>query len=172
MSLKKKIAAIVAFIAAAVLIFSPVSGAKFSDSKQGRVDASTATLSLGVSDGNNQGTFHLKFLGMAPGDQKEQTFRVTNSGSIPGVASIGEPFTNSTWSGGQLNGNYEKMKVSIPGHLEPTSVGSLPARVELGVLAPGETKEYRVRMSLDQAAGNEWQGVQMGTTLTVLLEQQ
>lgn len=159
-------------IAAAALLVSP-SGADFSASDTGRVDVSTATLSLSLSDAKGSvGTFDLDFTNLKPGQTLTQNITVKNTGSIAANVKIGAPITGTSFSGGSLTAtDYSELKVAIPGYQAQVAATAMPSTLNLGTLSAGETKTYPVQISLDQTAGNEWQGVTLGADATVTLAQ-
>lgn len=159
---------------AAALLLQPVSGADFTASDNGRVDVSTAQLTLSLSDDNGSSdSFDLDFTNLKPGETLTQSFYATNTGSIAGDVSFApaNPL-NSTLTGGQLTaGDYAELTVAIPGHLKPTRVDQLPASISLGSLVAGESKGFPLEISLASSAGNEWQNVTLGADATVTLKQ-
>lgn len=159
---------------AAALLFVPVSGADFSATDTGRVDVSTATLTVGLTDSKaSNGTFDLDFSNLKPGETQTQTFTVTNTGSIAADVSLGNPISQITAS---LNGltaqDLAELKIGVAGHQALTPVTSLTSgSIDLGLLAAGQSRTYTLQVSLDEAAGNEWQGKSVGATATVTLNQ-
>lgn len=167
------IGGIVASIVAVVMVTAPT-GANFSASGTGSVQGGTATLGLSLSDGNNsQGTFALNFANLKPGTSVAQTLVVTNTGTIPANVSIGQPISGASFTpaAGQ-NPDPAQLQASIDGYLSPTGATAMPSSVGLGVLNPGQSRAYTVRVGLVSAAGNDWQGATFAVnTVTVTLNQ-
>lgn len=160
----------------AALLLTPVTGADFSASDTGRVDVSTATLSIGLTDDKGStGTFDLDFTNLKPGEVKTQTFHVTNTGSIDATAKIGAPITGASFTGGVgtlTQADLNEFKVGVVGYQNLVAAPSLAnGSINLGTIAAGQTKAYTVQVGLDQTAGNEWQGRSVGATATVTLTQ-
>lgn len=157
---------------AAALMFTSVSGADFSASDTGDVSVSTATLSVGLSDGvGSQGTFDLDFVNLKPGETKSQTIVVQNTGSIAADVSLGNPISNIVLPQGLTTADLAKLTVAIPGYQNPVAITSLPASINLGSLVAGQSRSYTVQIGLASNAGNEWQGKTLGATATVTLNQ-
>lgn len=173
---KKKLrnAAVIAVVAAgAAAIVIPATGANFSASQVGSVNAKTATLTVGLTDdAGSSNTFKLNFNNLKPGEVQHQNFYVTNTGSIPAVAKLGQPITPTAFSGGGAGLDISKFSAGISGITSLTPVTALPSSFGLGVIQPGETKKFTLDVSLDSSAGNEWQGVTIGANATVTLDQQ
>jgi hypothetical protein len=162
-------------LAAGLMLPSLVSGANFSASDTGKVTVSTATLDINLSDANGaQGTFQLDFRNLKPGQVQTQTFTVKNTGSIAGNVSLGNPISGISASLAGLNGSdLAELKIGVAGYQALTPVTQLTsASIDLGSLAAGQSRTYTMQVSLDQAAGNEWQGKSVGATATVTLNQQ
>jgi len=173
----RNIAGISAVGLAAVLLLSPaVSTANFSASDIGTIDVKAATLSVGLTDDKaTVGSFDLDFTNLKPGEVQHQTFYVTNTGSIPATVKVGvdpkpSPSAGAVVTSARLDVN--KLAMGVSGITALTPYRSLPASVNLGSIASGETKAYVLDVSLDSSAGNEWQGVGLSTTATVTLDQQ
>lgn len=163
----------VAAIAAVAVFVVPTTGANFTASDTGRVDVSTANLSLSLTDDNaSAGTFNLNFPNVAPGTTIPRNFYVTNAGSVPANVKIGQPVSGGslTIPAGQ-SPNLGQLRVGITGHYEPTPVTALPPYWNLGQLAPGQSAGFTVNVSLDSNAGNAWQNVVAGADVMVILEQ-
>lgn len=178
MSLKpetKKIARLGGGVAAlgiaAALLLVPVSGADFTASDTGRVDVATATLTLDLSGGSQaSGGFDLDFSNLKPGETQTQTFTVKNTGSIAADVSLGGPLTAVSGSIG--NANPGQLKIGVAGYKALTPAPQLASgAIDLGSLGSGEQRTYTMQVSLDSAAGNEWQGKTIGATATVTLDQ-
>jgi len=137
------------------------------------VDVSTATLSLNLSDAKGSvGTFDLDFTNLKPGQTLTQNVTVKNTGSIAANVKVGAPITGTSFSGGNLVAtDYSELKIGVADYQSPVAVTSMPTSLNLGSLSAGETKTYKVQVSLDQTAGNEWQGVTLGANATVTLTQ-
>jgi hypothetical protein len=164
--------AVAAAAVVAVLAVSSQTGANFSDSDTGSASVSTATLALNLSDAaGHTGTFDLNYANLKPGDSVVKVFKVTNNGSIPGTAKLGQPVTPTTVPSGLTVADAAELKVGVDGVASPVSVTSLPSSFNLGTVAPGETKAYSLRIELASSAGNEWQGKTLAGTATVTLEQ-
>ena len=156
---------------AAALLLVPVSGADFSASDTGDVDVSTATLTLDLSGGSQaSGGFDLDFTNLKPGETQTQTFTVKNTGSIAADVSLGGPLSGVSASLG--NANPSQLKIGVAGYKALTPAPQLASgAIDLGSLAAGQERTYTLQVSLDQAAGNEWQGKTIGATATVTLNQ-
>lgn len=158
---------------AAIALPNIVSGADFSASDTGRVDISTATLTVGLTDGKgSSGTFDLDYVGLAPGETQTQTIVVTNTGSIDADVSLGNPLGGFTVPTDLTPADFAELSVSVPGYQSAVPVTALPAQIDLGSLNAGETKSYQLKVSLASSAGNEWQGKTLGANATVTLNQQ
>ena len=168
---KLKTAVVGAVIIGAAVAIPTVSGANFSASQAGHVDIKSSTLTVALTDdAGSSNTFKLNFNNLKPGEVQHQAFYVTNTGSIPAVAKLGQPITPTAFTGGS-NPDLGKLTVGISGitSLQPaTSVNSFG----LGVVQPGETKKFVLDVGLDKSAGNEWHGVTIGANATVTLDQQ
>lgn len=180
-SRKVRFTAIGALVAGALAIvaFAAVpSGATFNASQTGRIDASSATVNVSLSDPyGHSGTFHLVFNNVRPNTNDAtndsavtQTFYVRNTGSIPAVATVGVPISNVNAGSGLTASDYQKLLVGINGGAM-VPVTSMPSAVNLGVLNPGQVIAVPVKMTLVKAAGNEWQGKVLGADVTVTLTQ-
>lgn len=154
------------------IMLTPAVGADFSASDSGRVDISTATLSIDLGDNKGSEDFDLDFTNLKPSEVQHQTFYVTNTGTIPADVKISgyAGDVNSVGAGFQA-ADYNELKIGVSGYsgLNPSTSFST---LELGSLAPGETRAYSFDVALDQSAGNEWQGASVGGTVTVVLDQQ
>jgi len=154
----------------AVAVMS-TSGADFTASDNGHASVHTATLSLDLGDANGwQGTFNLNYDDLTPGQIQSQTFYVKNTGSIPASVSLTNRTTSNT-AGATLTGNdWEEFKSGVDGYsgMVKSNVG---LNADLGILQPGEQRGYNLLMGLDSTAGNEWQGVGIGTNVVVTLNQ-
>ncbi|MDN5274140.1 MAG: hypothetical protein JWP06_41 [Candidatus Saccharibacteria bacterium] len=176
-SRKKLIGIVVAGLAAlgiATALVLPSTGADFTASDIGTVNVSTATLSLSLSDDSgSSGTFDLNFTNLAPGAQQVRNFYVKNTGSIAANVKIGNPVSGVVFTApaGQTP-DPAQLKFGVDGYLALTPATSIGTSIPLGSIGAGETKGYTLRVSLDQAAGNNWQGVSVGATATVTLNQQ
>ena len=162
-----------------IAAFATPGTSSFSASDTGRVDAKTATLSVQLGDDKGSvGTFDLDFNNLKPGESQGQTFYVTNTGSIPAEASIGQPISGITFStpNSGVNGNTAAdpadLLVGVAGITGLTPATQVSNEIGLGILQPGETRGYTLNFGLDQSAGNEWQNATIGVTATVTLEQQ
>lgn len=149
------------------------SGAAFTASDTGNVDVKTATLNLSLTDnGGSAGTFNLNYA-LAPGQQQTQVFYVTNTGTIPAVAKLGQPVQPTALDLTGLGASeVGQLMVGVDGVANPVSITSLPASFDLGVIQPNETKTVTLRVGLDGAAGNHWQGKHVAANATVTLTQQ
>lgn len=143
--------------------------ANFTASDTGNVKVDTATLTVELSDTANTGSFELKYPSLAPGDAKVDHFTVKNTGSVAADVKIGAPFTGLQANIGQANPN--KLTVAIDGYQTLAPVTSVGQQINLGSLAPGQSRTYTVRVGLDSSAGNEWQGKSLSTNVTVTLQQ-
>jgi len=168
----------IAAVAAVGAVAIPGTGANFSASDTGQVNVHTATLSLNLSDpAGHSGTFEANFPELAPGGQQTQVFYVTNSGSIPANVTMGQPITPTALDApnSNVNGNpsidYNDLQFGIDGVMGLTSVGNLPATINLGSLGAGQTMTVTLRVGLDSSAGNEWQNAGVGASVTVTLNQ-
>ena len=148
------------------LVFVPTTGADFSASDYGQVNIDAATLSIGLTDANgSEGTFNLNFPNLAPGVAQQETFTVTNTGSIDAAATFGEPFRTVNLPSGV---DRSQLKFGVAGIAEPVADFT---QVNLGVIPAGETRSFDLVVVLDRAAGNEWQGAHMDIQATVTLSQ-
>ncbi|MGH7217891.1 MAG: hypothetical protein ACREGE_00380 [Candidatus Microsaccharimonas sp.] len=156
---------------AAALLLVPVSGADFSASDTGRVDVSTATLTLDLSGGSqDSGGFDLDFSNLKPGETQTQNFTVTNTGSIAANVSLGNPVTGISASIGNANAN--QLEIGVAGYKALTPAPQLASgSIPLGSLGANESRTYTLQVSLSEDAGNEWQGKTIGATATVTLNQ-
>jgi spore coat-associated protein N len=110
--------------------------------------------------------------GLRPGDTKEGTVDIANTGSLSGAFSIGRGTLNDSDSQNPLSG---KLNVVIDdcgafsGSTEPgcgdgndvnryTGTISAMASHQLGTFAAEEKHRYRFRVTLDASAGNVYQG--------------
>lgn len=170
----KKIRTVVvaaALIAGVGAVAIPATGANFSASQSGHVNIATAKLTVSLTDdAGSSNTFNLNFSNLKPGEVQHQAFYVTNTGSIPAVAKLGQPISVATMHIGSANPAL--LSAGISGITSLTPVTSLPASFGLGVIQPGETKKFVLDVSLDQSAGNEWQGATIAASATVTLDQQ
>jgi hypothetical protein len=165
-------AALVLGVTVAGVALSSQTGANFNDSDTGSVAVGTAKLKVNLSDPNGStGTFNLNYVNLKPGDSVVKVFSVTNNGTIPGTAKLGQPVTATTVPSGLTVADAAKLKVGVDGVASPVSVTSLPSSFNLGSVAPGETKNYALRIELASNAGNEWQDKVLAGTVTVTLEQ-
>ena len=176
---KKYAAPAIAGVAIAAVFALGISGvasnSAFNDTDQAKVNISTATVVLGVSDQDNSGTIDLSFPNMKPGELKTQSFTVRNDGTIPAVANLGSNFFDSV-SPANSAVTYENLRIGVSqssGSVALTTVTNLPVGGwDLGVLQPGESKTFWVDVKLGGGAGNEWQGQSFGGKLPVTLTQQ
>lgn len=155
--------------AIALALLVPTTGADFSASDTGSVEATTGTLTVELNDADNVGTFQLSYPNLAPGQVKVDKFTVKNTGSIPADVVIGQPFSNVAVNLGVANPS--KLLVSVDGYQVQVPATSLTGNLSLGSLNPGQSRTYTVRVGLDQSAGNEWQGKSLSTDVTVSLKQ-
>jgi hypothetical protein len=164
----------VAGVAVVGLLFAGGSGAAFTASDTGNVDIKTATLNLSLTDnGGSAGTFNLNYANLAPGQQQTQVFYVTNTGTIPAVAKLGQPVAPTSIDlTGLTAAEVGQLTVGVDGVANPVSITSLPASFDLGTIQPGATKTVTLRVGLDGAAGNHWQGKHVAANATVTLTQQ
>lgn len=164
----------VASVAVVGLLFAGGSGAAFTASDTGNVDIKTATLNLSLTDnGGSAGTFNLNYANLAPGQQQTQVFYVTNTGTIPAEAKLGQPVTPTSIDlTGLTPAEVGQLQVGVDGVANPVSITSLPASFDLGTIQPGATKTVTLRVGLDGAAGNHWQGKHVAANATVTLTQQ
>lgn len=159
----------IAAVAAAGIVLAAVvvpSGANFNDAKSAHVSISSATLKVDTR------VINLSFANLKPGEVQHQDFTVTNNGSIDAVATLGSNFTNSTPG---TNLDYSKLSIGvsgISGLIPVTQLSHSADQFTLGTVKAGETKTYTVDVSLDQSAGNEWQGQSFGGDVPVTLTQQ
>lgn len=176
MSLKKSrtrnaIVAVAGTAAIGLAVFGVGStGADFSASDSGTFSTQSGTLTVELSDATNTGTFDLAYPNLAPGETKLDTFVVKNTGSIPAdvkISNVGGANNLSDLTSVQRS----MLKASIDGYLAATPITSLPGSTALGSLNPGQSRTYKVRIGLDQAAGNDWQGRNTSATVTVTLAQ-
>lgn len=160
----------VAGITAATLLFvgTGSTGADFTDSDTGTYSVSTGTLDLELSDTDNSDTFELKFENLVPGESKIDRFTVTNAGSVPMDVKLGSPYSNQM---ANLPADTSALKVSIDGYQTAIPFSQFDT-VQLGSLNPGKSRTYKLNVSLDQSAGNEWQGKSASGTVTVTGSQQ
>jgi hypothetical protein len=173
---KAKVAGIsVAAVAAGALLIGAVgSGATWSASDTGNVDIKTATLNLSLTDnGGSAGTFNLNYANLAPGQQQTQVFYVTNTGTIPAVAKLGQPVTPTSIDlTGLTAAEVGQLTVGVDGVANPVSITSLPASFDLGTLQPNETKTVTLRVGLDRGADESWMNKHVAANATVTLTQQ
>ena len=174
----------VALVAGAALI-GPVntSGADFTASDTGNVAINTANLTIELSDADNTGTFTLNYSDLAPGGSRVDTFTVKNTGSIAADVKFGAPISNTkTNAGADTDLSLLKMSIgdgptgsisALPNtaYQSEIPVSSLPSSIDLGALKPGQSRTYSVKVSLDKAAGNEWQNKSLSADVTVTLKQ-
>ena len=158
-----------AAVAIGLALLAPTTGADFSASDTGKVTAAAGTLTIELSDAQNTGTFDLNYPNLAPGETKVDQFTVKNTGSIAADVKIGAPFSGVAVNLGQAN--PAKLMVAIDGYHANSPVTALGNSINLGSLAPGQSRTYTVRVGLDASAGNEWQGKSVSTNVTVTLAQ-
>lgn len=154
----------------AASMLAPASGAYFFSSKDGHATITTPSLDLSLANGDGSspnGSFDLGFNDLVPGSMNQQTFTVTNTGSIPGNLYL--------YSSAQASGpnNFDLNQL----HYGVDNFGSIPLTptftdpVSLGTLQANESRTYSITAQLDALAGNEWQGVTVSNTLEVALQQ-
>jgi len=167
----RTIAVAIALVGGVAAVAIPATGADFSASQVGHVNVATAKLTVSLTDDiGSTNTFNLNFSNLKPGEVQHQAFYVTNTGSIPAVAKLGNPIHVSSLSIGSAN--PAQLSAGISGITSLTPVTSLPASFGLGVIQPGETKKFVLDVALAQAAGNEWQNASVVASATVTLDQQ
>lgn len=177
MSLKKSrtrnaIVAVAGTAAIGLAVFGVGStGADFSASDTGTVSIQSGTLTVELSDSTNVGTFDLSYQNLAPGETKLDTFTVKNTGTIPADVKISGVSVGANNLSGLTGPQLQMLKASVDGYLVATPALSLPGSIALGSLNPGQSRTYKVRIGLDQAAGNEWQGRNFTSTVPVTLAQ-
>lgn len=160
---------VTAIVVAGAVIGAGSTGADFTASDSGNVSVQAGTLTVELSDASNVGTFKLDYPNLAPGETKADQFTVKNTGSIPADVQIGAPFSNVQANLGTAN--PAQLKIGVDGYQPSTSASSLTGNIQLGSLNPGQARTYTVRVGLDQAAGDEWQGKSVSTDVTVTLKQ-
>ena len=99
-------------------------------------------------------------------------FTVANVGTVKAKVTIGQPITNANLviPPGQTP-DLGQLKVAVHGYLPSTPITGLPQQIDLGELDGGKQATYTVFVSLDAAAGNEWQNVTASGEPTVTLIQ-
>lgn len=149
-----------------------MSSADFSATDNFKVTSETATLSLELgspSDGYT-GELQLQFDNLAPGEHVDQVFWVKNTGSIPASVSLTDRTTSNT-AGPILTGaDWEYFRTGVVGYSQQVK-SNVGLNADLGILQPGEERAYTLRKSLESEAGNNWQGVRVGSNVVVTLKQ-
>lgn len=159
-------------IAGVVATVAATSGAWLSDSGQGNVEVTTASVKMTLGDDHGSSdSFNLQFANLAPGGPAvTQTIYVRNDGSVPAKPSI-TGVTNFDL-GGIPAAELSKLTVKINNATVTTSpVALTDAAVNPGApdtLNPGQTGTYVVSLTLDGSAGNAWNGKTLTATGVVV----
>lgn len=162
----------VAVVACLALTGIPGSGAYFSASGNGHATSQTATLTLDLgspTDGYT-GTFNLKFNNLAPGGYVDQVFWVKNTGSVAANVSLTDRTTSNTAGAALTGADWEYFRTGVVGYTAQVK-SNVGLNANLGVLQPGQSKAFTLRKSLEADAGNNWQGVTVGSNVVVTLDQ-
>ena len=95
---------------------------------------------------------------MLPGDSKNGTVTITNTGDAAGKFKLAETNDTNGFAAGSLDLKIEDVtNVSSPTQVYLGDLGAVPA-TDLGTFAASEARTYKFTVTLDSTAGNVDQG--------------
>lgn len=157
---RKGFVAAAGLVAGGALLVSGLglSGADWTASDSGEVTLETGNLTVALSDSTNEAGFDLNYANLAPGQTKSDSFKVTNTGSVP--ASTSFKFNLGQFNVGSLTAaEAAKLTVKVGDNAPVPVTQAINTEFDLGDLNPGSARNVPVQLTLDQSAGNAWQGV-------------